>query len=34
MVLRCLPEWWSDRAHDLVTGKATAVQTLEQLRKR
>ena len=31
-VMRCLPEWWDDRASDLVTGTRTSVLALEQVR--
>ncbi len=31
IILRCLPEWWSDRANDLVTGRRAAIMTLEEL---
>ena len=31
-VLSCLPEWWDRRDLDLVTGRPTAVRTLESLR--
>ena len=30
-VTRCLPEWWGDRAKDLVTGARTDVRTLEEV---
>lgn len=30
-VTRCLPEWWDDRARDLVTGRRTAIRSLDQL---
>ena len=32
-VLRCMPEWWEDRTRDIVTGRPTAVRTLEELRR-
>jgi hypothetical protein len=32
-VLRCLPEWWGDRARDLVTGKPASLRTLEELQR-
>lgn len=32
VVTRCLPEWWGTRADDLVTGRRTAVRTLDELR--
>ncbi|MCX5639202.1 MAG: hypothetical protein NT059_00075 [Planctomycetota bacterium] len=32
VVVRCLPEWWSDHEHDLVTGRPAATRTLKSLR--
>jgi hypothetical protein len=32
VVVRCLPEWWSDHEHDLVTARPTATRTLKALR--
>jgi hypothetical protein len=32
VVVRCLPEWWSDHQNDLVTGRPTATRTLTSLR--
>jgi hypothetical protein len=31
VVARCLPEWWEDRARDLVTGRRTATRSLDEL---
>lgn len=33
VVTRCLPEWWESHGDDLVTGRRTAVRSLEELRR-